>query len=403
MNERRHEPLAIAVVLAWATVACGSSDAADRTADRAVTDGGIVGSDGSTVLPADGSVTSDGGIVDVLFEGSIHVSGSRDRDDLDGVTRITGDLVVDAPELVVELPILQTVDGSVTLLSEVRLPALRSVGGNLDTDYSVPCPEGAGRQDSLPALVQVGGTFEHGRGGCPVSLPSLTSAGGVTVRHGFVASLSLPALTRGRVSVTDTHIDGVTLPVWSTGSLLVSYSTVGTVDAPAATEVSVSLQNSTVEDVLLPAWESGDLWVENLETRTLSFPALRRSGGIRVVYLYGTTVDSLVESIELPALESTVDLEVDGLPTLSRIDAPRLETFRRIVITGNPELDVFEGGPSMMGVEGIGLAPSLTFEGNPHLSTCAIQDVVDAVSNPSELSFQIDGNDASDCGAVVLP
>ena len=100
MNERRHEPLAIAVVLAWATVACGSSDAADRTADRAVTDGGIVGSDGSTVLPADGSVTSDGGIVDVLFEGSIHVRGSRDRDDLDGVTRITGDLVVDAPELV---------------------------------------------------------------------------------------------------------------------------------------------------------------------------------------------------------------------------------------------------------------------------------------------------------------
>ncbi len=113
------------------------------------------------------------------IEGSFTITNAMEVKTLDGVTSISGDLTVNAPELTsIELPSVAFVGGNLDMksddvLTSISLPALTEVGGFLSvssntalTSFSLPKLHLSGRPNRLegqrPTLITPTGTPSRG-------------------------------------------------------------------------------------------------------------------------------------------------------------------------------------------------------------------------------------------------
>jgi len=326
-----------ALVLVWLVSGCGLA-----TQD----DGGAVGAGpdaGAPVLPPDEDCPAYDGS-GMLCLGSFEVRNFADIELVSACSHITGDLELGANGLVeIELPLLERVDGSVTVvpaagLDRILLPQLKEVGGSLGgspeilDDLAVPLLRTVGGDlrlpvsDAPPAVpvpcLDAAGSLLAGR----VAAPRLTSIAG-----DVFAGLDAPLLTR--IPGALAYQPGANLP----GLIQVGSLTFAGVD-------SVSLPALRIVD------RSADLGCGGSQIITapvLVLPSLVRAGALHLCPWPALT------SVELPMLfrilgpPSLGGMSIGTSATLGPVDAPALSR-----INGNLVLDGALSAPSLSAITG---------------------------------------------------
>jgi hypothetical protein len=302
------------------------------------------------------------------LSGTITIHNSLDVAALVGITRITGDLLVDAPGMLeLAIPDLTRVDGAVVVannasLTTVALPKLALVGttvritgddglttldlGALTTAATVEVTQLASLSDlTLPELTTVDAiTFADDAALTTLSLPKLGAAGDVILDNTGLATLSLPKLTTVGGSLTlanDLSLTSFDAPMLSSiGSelALVSLPLFDTLNPSLVTAVgNLTILGTALADLdALAAITtiSGDLEIAGN-------PMLTSVAGITNVTAISGTVslgdNPQLTTLSWPGLTSVGTLEIAGT-SLASFAFPDLGTCGVVTITNNAAL-----------------------------------------------------------------
>ncbi len=327
--------------------------------------------------PGDASLADSIGNADgATLLGDVTIRSAAEVEHLRGVRRITGDLVITMQDDVsIAFPELRAIEGSLLALGDeqrkvsgrLELPALETLGGNLELDWTAATAE-----ISAPLLTDVGGHVRLTHGVWHVALPSLTSINGeLRFTDGNLHALDVSALAHIEGSLVLARV--AWLAPGSPPFALPALESIGdSLDVQDCSEIALSMKElvSIAGDVELsdmalwidlPALErigddlriaslalhaadlralasvAGDLSIDNSSAlpAELAFPALASVAGGLVLRRLGS-----VERILMPNL-TTIGrvLAVSDNATLARLDLARLAaTTSDVMIASNGPL-----------------------------------------------------------------
>lgn len=243
-----------------------------------------------------------------VLQGSYTITNQIDANLLAGYTRITGNLIIDAPGmLTLELPNLVEVDGSVqsaqastpATITTINLPLLTHTGG-------IKLGMQALTTLLLPSLLQLDGGLDlrNSIGLTAVELPKLTATGEAVRIDAVGLSLSLPAFRTGHLILTG--LASLAVPVWQMGDLSLS----NIVNLPTAS--FPALYRSSI--ILTNVHSGGPLTLPSLVEASLP---------------YGVRISSCTfDGVELPSLVKTNYINIWG-STVGDFSAPILAAINR--------------------------------------------------------------------------
>ena len=310
-------------------------------------DGGAVGGAGpdagSPLLPPDDDCPAyDGG--GMLCLGSFEVRNFADIDLVSSCAHITGDLALGANGLIeIELPLLERVDGSVTVvpaesLERILLPELKEVGGSLGgnpvflDELAVPLLRTVGGDLRLPVSDAAPG----------VSVPCLDAAGSLFA--GRVAAPRLTAIAGDVAAGLDaallTRIPGAL--VYQPGANLPELVQVG--DLSFVGIDSISLPALRIVDRNADLGCGGS---QSITALVVELPSLVRAGTLHLCPWPALTSVELPMFFRILGPASLGGMTIGASATLGPVDAPALSR-----INGNLVLDGALSAPALSSITG---------------------------------------------------
>jgi hypothetical protein len=288
-----------------------------------------------------------------VIDGDVIIRNSHDLAMLDGVSEVTGDIVV-----------------QMSTLTNLELPALQHVGGRIDctrwdesSTVQRQCQLVSLR---LPALESA--SLAIWAPLATLELPNLASSSRIELRDLELTSLALDHLAHSTIYIDSLHLTSLSLPALVSGPVQVDRAPLTALDLPVLASGGVQIRGVLLEGLSLPNLVSGVVEIENTPALTsISAPTLATAEHISVynVPLLAELSLPMLQTVDMPGVGGE-DLYLVNNAGLQSVVLPMLSSAERVMISNNPALPTC----AAQAIANQAAATSVVIAGNNDGATC---------------------------------